>query len=124
MPDRRIPRRQFVTRAGSAGLVLGGLPAVLAACGGVKGTAQETKQQSAEKAASVDHPKVAIGDWTFSNWPLYIDKKLLKTFDKRHGGHVKYLEDINDNFDFFGKVRQQLQNKQAIGRDLVVLTDY
>jgi spermidine/putrescine transport system substrate-binding protein len=124
MPDRRTPRRQFLTRAGSAGLVVGGLPAVLAACGGVKGTAQETQQESAQKAAAVDHPKVAIGNWTFSNWPLYIDKKLLKQFDKRYGGHVKYLEDINDNFDFFGKVRQQLQNKQAIGRDVVVLTDY
>ena len=53
-----------------------------------------------------------------------MDKKLLKAFDKRYGGHVKYLEDINDNYEFFGKVRQQLENGQPIGRDIVVLTDY
>ena len=64
-----------------------------------------------------------IGNWTFSNWPLYIDKKVLKTFDKRYGGHVKYVEDINDNDEFYGKVRQQLQADQSIGRDIVVLTD-
>jgi spermidine/putrescine transport system substrate-binding protein len=119
MPDRRT-RRSFLARTGAAGLAVGGLPAVLAACGGVKGTASN----AAVKAAGVSHPKTAIGDWTFSNWPLYMDKKLLKGFDRRHGGHVKYLEDINDNFEFFGKVRQQLDTKQPIGRDIVVLTDY
>ena len=62
-----------------------------------------------------------IGDWTFSNWPLYIDKKVLKTFDKRYGGHVKYVEDINDNDEFYGKVRQQLQAGKPIGRDIVTL---
>ena len=60
-----------------------------------------------------------IGDWTFSNWPLYIDKKVLKDFDKQYGGHVKYVEEINDNDEFYGKVRQQLQAGQPIGRDIV-----
>jgi spermidine/putrescine transport system substrate-binding protein len=124
MPDRRRTRRVFLGRTGAAGLALGGLPAVLAACGGVEGTAQQSSGAAAEKAAAVNHAKTEIGDWTFSNWPLYMDKKLLKGFDKEFGGHVKYLEDINDNFEFFGKVRQQLDNKQPIGRDLVVLTDY
>jgi spermidine/putrescine transport system substrate-binding protein len=118
MPDRRTSRRTFL--GASAGLAATGL----AACGGVKGTATESKAEVAKKAQTVDHPKTAIADWTWSNWPLYIDKKVLKTFDKRYGGHVKYLEDINDNFDFFGKVRQQLEQGQSIGRDLVVLTDY
>ena len=65
-----------------------------------------------------------IGDWTFSNWPLYIDKQVLKDFDKRYGGHVKYVEEINDNDEFYGKVRQQLQADQPIGRDIVALTDF
>jgi spermidine/putrescine transport system substrate-binding protein len=124
MPDRRSTRRRFVGRTGAAGLALGGLPAILAACGGVKGTATQSSAESAAKAAAVSHPKGPIGNWTFSNWPLYMDKKLLKGFDASAGGHVKYLEDINDNFEFFGKVRQQLENKQPIGRELVVLTDY
>jgi spermidine/putrescine transport system substrate-binding protein len=84
-----LTRRRFVGRAGSAAL----LSAALAACGGVKGTAQNAKPAP----TAVQHPKVPIGNWTFSNWPLYIDKKVLKTFDKRYGGHVRYIEDINDN---------------------------
>jgi spermidine/putrescine transport system substrate-binding protein len=112
-------RRQFVKRLAGAGLSFSGAAAFLSACGGVKG------ESSGKKAvANVNHPKVPIGNWTFSNWPLYIDKSVLKSFDAKYGGHVKYIEDINDNFEFFGKVRQQLQAGQPIGRDIVVLTDY
>jgi spermidine/putrescine transport system substrate-binding protein len=121
---RRLSRRRFLGRAGSAGLALTGLSTVLAACGGVKGTQEEAADTNKQQAETVSHPKTAIGNWTFSNWPLYMDKKLLKAFDKEYGGHVRYLEDINDNYEFFGKVRQQLENKQPIGRDIVVLTDY
>jgi spermidine/putrescine transport system substrate-binding protein len=119
-----LSRRTFLTRAGGAGLTLTGLPAIFAACGGVEGTQEQAQDQNAEKAKSVSHPKTEIGDWTFSNWPLYMDKSLLKAFDRKYGGKVRYLEDINDNYEFFGKVRQQLENGQPIGRDIVVLTDY
>jgi spermidine/putrescine transport system substrate-binding protein len=112
-------RRQFIRHLAGAGLLIGPGSAFLAACGGVKG------ESSGKKASAVvSHPKVPIGDWTFSNWPLYIDKSVLKSFDKKYGGHVKYVEDINDNFEFFGKVRQQLSAKRPIGRDIVTLTDY
>ena len=111
-----LTRRRLVGRAGSLSLA----SVLLAACGGVKGTAEK----AAKTPTSVHHAKVPIGNWTWSNWPLYIDKKVLKTFDKRYGGHVKYIEDINDNDEFFGKVRQQLESGTPIGRDLVVLTDY
>jgi spermidine/putrescine transport system substrate-binding protein len=119
-----LSRRAFLTRAGTAGLGLTGLPAVLAACGGVEGTEQKAQERNNSQAAEVNHPKTEIGNWTFSNWPLYMDKKLLRQFDKEYGGKVRYLEDINDNYEFFGKVRQQLENGQPIGRDIVVLTDY
>jgi spermidine/putrescine transport system substrate-binding protein len=121
---QRLSRRRFLGRAGSAGFALTGLSALIAACGGVEGTQEKAKEQSEKQAETVSHPKEALGDWTFSNWPLYMDKKLLKAFDKEYGGKVRYLEDINDNYEFFGKVRQQLENEQPIGRDIVVLTDY
>jgi spermidine/putrescine transport system substrate-binding protein len=114
--EDHLTRRRLVGRAGSLALA----SSLLAACGGVKGTAEK----ATPTATAVHHPKVPIGNWTWSNWPLYIDKSVLKTFDKRYGGHVKYLEDINDNDEFFGKVRQQLQQSQPIGRDIVTLTDY
>ena len=119
----RLSRRRFIGRSGSLGLATTGLGALLAACGGVEGSAEKAKK-SAPAAASVNHAKTQIGNWTFSNWPLYVDKKVLKTFDKRNGGHVKYVEEINDNNEFFGKVRQQLEQGRPIGRDIVTLTDY
>ncbi len=115
--EEAVSRRRFLGRAGSLGLAT-----LLAGCG-IEGTL-ERAQKNATPVPTVTHPKVPIGNWTFSNWPLYIDKKVLKTFDKRYGGHVKYVEDINDNDEFFGKVRQQLQAGRPIGRDIVTLTDY
>jgi spermidine/putrescine transport system substrate-binding protein len=114
--DPRHTRRVFLGRAGSLALA-----SSLAGCG-IEGTLERAKK-AATPIPTIRHPKVAIGDWTFSNWPLYIDKKVLKTFDKQFGGHVKYVEDINDNDEFYGKVRQQLTANQSIGRDIVVLTD-
>jgi spermidine/putrescine transport system substrate-binding protein len=117
---RAHTRRRFVGRTGALAFAASGLSAALAACG-IEGTLPAgTRRQP----VSVRHPRTPIGDWTFSNWPLYIDKSVLKTFDKRYGGDVKYIEDINDNDEFYGKVRQQLQAGRPIGRDLVVLTDY
>jgi spermidine/putrescine transport system substrate-binding protein len=118
----RMSRRRLVGRGAAAAFLATGMASVLSACG-IDGTAQQNAAQLSKEAASVRHPKVPLGDWTFSNWPLYMDKSILKTFNKRYGGKVKYLEDINDNNDFFGKVRQQLTQGVPIGRDLVVLTD-
>ncbi len=113
-------RRDFLRRLGGTGLAFSGSAAFLAACGGVKGSGTGDKQQSTK----VSDKKVPIGNWTFSNWPLYIDKKVLKDFDAKYGGHVKYVEEINDNYDFLSKVRQQLVAGDPIGRDIVTLTDY
>ncbi len=118
----RLSRRGFIGRAGSAGLALSGL-SLLAACGGVEGTAEN---DGAERpaAASVNHPKTEIGNWTFANWPLYIDKKVIKDFNREFGGKCRYVEEINDNNEFYGKIRQQLEQGQPIGRDIITPTDY
>jgi spermidine/putrescine transport system substrate-binding protein len=66
----------------------------------------------------------------FSNWPLYIDindktkrRPTLDQFHKRFGVSVKYIEDINDNASFFGKIQGPLSRGQSTGRDLIVMTD-
>jgi spermidine/putrescine transport system substrate-binding protein len=110
-------RRTFLGRAGSLALA-----STLAGCG-IEGTLERARRE-ATPIPAVRHRRVPIGNWTFSNWPLYIDKSVLKDFDRRYGGHVKYVADINDNDEFLGKVRQQLQRDQPIGRDIVTLTDY
>ena len=106
--SERLSGGGFIGRAGSSGLALSGLAAVLAACGGVQGEAEKAAQGQAGRRERSATRRPTIGDWTFANWPLYIDKKVLKSFDKKFGGKVKYVEEINDNFEFFGKVRQQL----------------
>ncbi|MPZ84181.1 MAG: extracellular solute-binding protein [Actinophytocola sp.] len=97
----------------------------VAACG-TSGT-----KQSAESCVSEDKS----GDekkLVFSNWPLYIDidendekkRPTMDAFSTESGIQVTYQEDINDNNEFFGKVRNQLSDCQAIDRDIVVLTDW
>src|SRR3954464_13454460 len=118
--EGRVSRRQLIRRLGAAGLTMSSAGTLLAACGGVKGT-----DQGGPKTTSATHPKVAIKQLNFSNWPLYIDKKVLKDFEKQYpGSNVKYTEEINDNEEFFGKVRQQLQSGDSLNRDIVALTDW
>jgi spermidine/putrescine transport system substrate-binding protein len=66
---------------------------------------------------------------TFANWPLYIDvegkrRPTLDKFQKEYGTKVKYVEEVNDNVEFFGKVRQQYAQGNSGGRDLHVVTDW
>jgi len=110
----RFNRRELLRR-GAAGGALLTMPGLLAAAGGSEAAA----------AAAPKLPKTI----TFSNWPLYIDVKgkshpSLAAFQKRYGVHVNYIEDINDNDSFFGKIEGPLSQGQGIGRDLIVLTDY
>jgi spermidine/putrescine transport system substrate-binding protein len=122
--EGQIDRRRFLGRAGSSALMLSGLSTVLAACGGVAGEAEKNKSATTKAPAAVNHPKTAIDRLVFANWPLYMDKAVLKDFEKQYGGKVRYVEEINDNYEFFGKVRQQLTRGEAIDRDIVVLTSY
>jgi spermidine/putrescine transport system substrate-binding protein len=118
--EGRLSRRQVLRRLGAAGLTMSSAGTFLAACGGVKGTDKGTPQ-----AKTATHSKTKITELNFSNWPTYIDKQVLKDFEKKYpGSHVKYVEEINDLEEFFGKVRQQLQSGRSLNRDIVVLTDW
>src|SRR5688500_9785841 len=121
LAEDRMNRRRFVGRAGSSALAFSAVGAFLAACGGAEGQNESGGQASEPK---VDHPKTPLTEIVFSNWPLYIDKAVIKDFNREFDATLKYSEDINDNNEFFGKVRQQLERKQSIGRDLVALTDW
>jgi spermidine/putrescine transport system substrate-binding protein len=120
----RLTREQFLRRAVAGGSILT-VSGLLEACGGgggIKGAAATSK-----KATSVK--KTLAGTMTFSNWPLYIDvdkKKQhpsLQQFTKKTGVKVKYIEDINDNESFFGKIEGPLSHGQSVHRDIVVMTD-
>ncbi|MEU3511113.1 extracellular solute-binding protein [Streptomyces longwoodensis] len=69
---------------------------------------------------------------TWANWPLYIDtddghpgrRPTLDAFRKRTGIAVDYVEEINDNDEFFGKISPALMGHQPTGRDLIVVSDW
>jgi spermidine/putrescine transport system substrate-binding protein len=114
-------RRGFLRGAGvSAVAVSGG--GLLAACG-TKGTKQTTATCVSKDLSATEKQLV------FSNWPLYIDedgKQLptLEDFQKQSGVTVTYNTDVNDNNQFFAKVRNQLGACETTGRDIFVLTDW
>ena len=91
----------------------------LAACGsdlGGGGSDEEVTVAEAEGEAS--------GELFVSNWPFYIDKQTVPEFEKESGVTVEYKEDVNDNNEFFAKVRPSLQEGESEGRDIMVVTDW
>jgi spermidine/putrescine transport system substrate-binding protein len=67
-----------------------------------------------------------------SNWPAYIDeddpdndyKSTMTVFQERTGIKVSYTADVNDNNEFFAKVKNQLGACQSTKRDMFMLTDW
>jgi spermidine/putrescine transport system substrate-binding protein len=114
----QLTRRELLKRGAAGGAVLT-LPGLLAACGGTSkaGAGSTTSHQLAKTL-------------NFSNWTYYMDvnnktkaRPSLNAFKKKTGVDVSYVEDINDNASFFGKIQGQLSRGQSIHRDIVVLTD-
>lgn len=69
----------------------------------------------------------ATGELTISNWPGYIDpgpKGTVAEFEDETGVSVDYIEDINSNDGFFGKLQPQLEQGESGGRSLFVAADY
>lgn len=116
-----VGRRTFLRGAGLGALALGG-PTLLGACG------TESQVQTAESCESTDRSDTEK-QLVFSNWPEYIDRKgkrmpTLEEFQSQSGISVTYNTDINDNTEFFGKVKDQLGGCQPIGRDIITMTDW
>lgn len=115
-----LSRRNLLRTLG-AGTLLGGL----AGCG-VRPAYVSPADRAATDVSATDKRL----DW--ANWPLYIDtddedttrRPTLEAFEKRTGISVDYVEEINDNDEFFGKISPALMNHQRTGRDLIVISDW
>lgn len=92
----------------------------LAACGGGGGI----EGGGTGKTEAVKLEGKPSGSLTISNWPLYIDKNTVPNFEKATGISVKYIEDVNDNTSFFGKMQPLLSQGESGGRSLFVVTDW
>lgn len=122
----RLGRRTVLRGTGALGV--GALGASLLAACGTEG-AQKTESEQAATEDLSDKEKVV----NFSNWPFYIDVD--EKDESKHpsldrfqalskGVKVNYTEDINDNDQFFGKIRADLAAGNDIKRDIIVLTDW
>ncbi|MFD0413364.1 spermidine/putrescine ABC transporter substrate-binding protein [Streptomyces sp. NPDC127108] len=115
--------RRSVLRASAGGVLAAGGLGALSACGipaAGKGEGGIAADDRSDKEKRVN----------FSNWTEYMDvdkderRPTLDAFTKRTGIKVKYTEDINDNNEFFGKIKPQLAAGQDTGRDLICVTDW
>jgi spermidine/putrescine transport system substrate-binding protein len=86
--------------------------------GGIEGSEESADVPTAEAQGD------ASGNLTVSNWPFYIDRNTVPEFEKETGLSVKYIEDVNDNTEFFGKLQPQLEQGESGGRDIFVVTDW
>jgi spermidine/putrescine transport system substrate-binding protein len=117
---RRDARARCWPRLAIAMLALGAALGI-AACGGGGGVEGDSGNANVETVKLEGKPS---GDLTISNWPLYIDKETVSDFDKATGVKTKYIEDINDNAEFFGKVQPLLADGKSGGRSMFVVTDW
>ncbi|MEV3894309.1 ABC transporter substrate-binding protein [Streptomyces anulatus] len=118
-----LTRRSLLRASGIGALALGGM-ATLGACG-------IPPARRADAGAPSDDRSAEEKEVTFSNWTEYMDvsedekgRPTLEAFTRRTGIRVKYTEDINDNVEFFGKIKPQLAAGQNTGRDLICVTDW
>ncbi|GAA0693230.1 spermidine/putrescine ABC transporter substrate-binding protein [Kitasatospora atroaurantiaca] len=119
---RRMLLRATALAAGAGSLAACGIPPA-------KSSSTGSNDAPANSAKDLSDSEKVVN---FSNWPLYIDVDekdkekhgTLDEFAAATGIKVKYTEDINDNVEFFGKVKPQLAAGQDTGRDLMVLTDW
>jgi len=126
LTQRRISRRTALKGAGALSFA-----SFLAACGiGGGGT---TQPAAAAHVNWVWDKATKQGTLDFANWPLYIDTgqdaagnttyPSLQKFTADTGIKVNYSEPIQDNASWFAKVAPELQQKQPIGFDIMVVTN-
>ncbi|MDG9720492.1 spermidine/putrescine ABC transporter substrate-binding protein [Streptomyces sp. DH24] len=118
-----LTRRSLLRASAGGALAVGGLGALsgcgIPAAGKTRGGVSAEDHSAKEKTVS------------FSNWTEYMDvddsgkrHPTLDAFTARTGIKVRYTEDINDNNEFFGKIKPQLAAGQETGRDLICVTDW
>jgi spermidine/putrescine transport system substrate-binding protein len=119
-----ISRRRLLRR-GAAGALGASALSFLAACGSETGGGGDGDGDGETEAKTIAKGEISDSLY-FANWPLYIeeDRGTLKEFEREYGTKVRYVEEVNDNTEFFGKVRQQYERGDSGGRDIHVVTDW
>ncbi|WP_341926659.1 spermidine/putrescine ABC transporter substrate-binding protein [Nocardioides psychrotolerans] len=129
MPPDELARRSTLSRRGMlkgggavafAGVSLAALKLPFFS---VDGAAQDPMKCRAADVSARERSMV------ISNWTGYIDPRKQPTstmaeFQAQTGITVDYNVDVNDNAEFYAKVKNQLGSCDPIDRDMIVLTDW
>ena len=115
-------RRDALRLAGLAGLAAAGLAA--AGCGG-ESPPPAPKSTAPAGSAAWWATQRKHGHVNFANWPLYIDPshQTLKDFTTATGITVSYAEVIQEDQSWYNEISPILRKGQAIGYDIMVVTD-
>ena len=122
-PTRGVSRRSLLKAGGGVAFAGVSIAALKLPFFSTEGATQDPLQCRATDLSESQRELI------ISNWPQYIDprKKATSTvsvFQDRTGIAVDYTDDVNDNAEFYAKVRNQLADCQPIGRDMMMLTDW
>jgi spermidine/putrescine transport system substrate-binding protein len=114
-------RRDALRLGGLAGLAAAGLAA--AGCGSSSPPAPKPTPPVGSAAWWATQRK--HGHVNFANWPLYIDPshQTLKDFTAATGITVSYAEVIQEDQSWYNQISPILRRGQAIGYDIMVVTD-
>jgi spermidine/putrescine transport system substrate-binding protein len=117
-------RHPSTSNAGRAVALLLALVAALAiaACG-----SDDTVGGGSDSGTVTAEAGEVAGKLTIANWPGYVDKGpngTVAEFQDETGVEVDYVEEINDNADFFGKLRPLLDEGETGERSMFVVTDW
>ncbi len=118
-----LSRRNVLRGVGAGAFGVGSLAALKLPFFATDGAQQDPATCTATDVSASDQRLVV------SNWPAYIDPRkkengTLQTFERETGISVTYNDDVNDNSEFYAKVKNQLASCQPVGRDIMVLTDW
>ncbi len=124
-PARRstLSRRGFLTAGGVAAGVGVSVAALDLPFFSVAGAAQDPMACRATDVSASD-PRLVISNWTAYIDPRNKEGSTLADFTARTGIEVDYNVDVNDNAEFYAKVRNQLGSCEPIDRDMIILTDW
>jgi spermidine/putrescine transport system substrate-binding protein len=118
-----LTRRRLISSGGAVAFVGLSLASLKLPFFGVEGAQVEAESCVGKDISATDNKLV------ISNWPAYIDPRRKNTstatvFEDTYGITVDYTPDVNDNAEFYAKVKNQLGACEPIKRDMMVLTDW
>jgi spermidine/putrescine transport system ATP-binding protein len=120
-----IGRRAVIGGVAAAGVATVGA-ALWRASGddGGGGGGGEAASSTTAAPAGAAGPATESQTLRISNWPFYIDEESVGLFEDESGLSVQYTEDVNDNEEYFSRIREPLSRNQDVGSDLFVVTDF